>query len=459
MHEGKVLLFHKENLPWLVIFGAPLLYWMMSWQITGPAYLMDEIGYLANAAFLGGHVIDGASSYHAGYSLFLSPLFRFFSNPAYVWRGAMVINAFLWFCSFVLLYRLISDLFPESTVYDRTFALLCTALYPSWAVMSGYVFTTSCFTFVFMCSLYSLMVWKDGDAFSLIPHSICVGFLFWVHPTGAAVCAASFFAVARSCLSKRKYSVILMHTALLLAMVLTYKMGFHRWLAVSMTPENYLAGSHYRSLDSIFVMIQNRDFWIRFLLLIIGHASSAIVSTFGLAVYGVLSFLYFDGEKNSKNKKLVLFILLSALFVLLLGAASFSFGKIRIDQWIYSRYLDPVLFPLISIGILHINKLRILLCNIFFVIVFSLIFIKFKQYCVDINIIINTISFWPQYVTNNINFTLYCVLGGLGLSACFIFKKYFKSGLIFIFIASFLICTYKQVTWHKNILTKQKKNN
>ena len=55
-------------------------YLAASWHVSGPAYLRDEIGYLANAAFLTNHRIDAASSFHAGYSFLIAPAFLF-SGP------------------------------------------------------------------------------------------------------------------------------------------------------------------------------------------------------------------------------------------------------------------------------------------------------------------------------------------------------------------------------------------
>src|SRR4030066_913635 len=82
----------QNRMKWFVIFGAPLIYFMLSLPFTGPAYLSDEIGYLAKAAFLAGYSVDGTSPYHGGYSILLAPLFVLFSESGSIWKGAMFLN-------------------------------------------------------------------------------------------------------------------------------------------------------------------------------------------------------------------------------------------------------------------------------------------------------------------------------------------------------------------------------
>ena len=180
---------------WLFIFLVPLFFWFHNRIYTGPAYLADEIGYLANASFLGGHWVDGASSYHAGYSIFITPVFWLFDRPSEIWRGAMVVNAVLWSGSFFLLHRLLIICCPTLSLGNKLITLFISMLYPTWLTMSGYVFVTSAFVFVFMASMVTLAQWRQGTTISLVPHSLLVGYLYWIHPTGIGVILASGLAV------------------------------------------------------------------------------------------------------------------------------------------------------------------------------------------------------------------------------------------------------------------------
>jgi len=123
-----------DLLPWFIIIMMPVVYWLLSRQYSnGPAYLTDEIGYLAKASFLAGHVIDGSSSYFAGYSILLAPLFVLFSDTNRIWQGVLVVNASLWGLSFFLLWKLLGIWATKSTPFQRVLTLLFVSLYPAFA--------------------------------------------------------------------------------------------------------------------------------------------------------------------------------------------------------------------------------------------------------------------------------------------------------------------------------------
>lgn len=137
----RVLLRYEHLLP--IVIGV--VYWAMSRGFPGPAYQQDEIGYLVNGAFFAGHVSDGYSSYFAGYSLLLAPLFALLGDPAHIWQGVMVVNAILWAGAFFLLARLLEVLAPDCSPGRRFGALALAAVYPAWPVMAGYAFSQSAF--------------------------------------------------------------------------------------------------------------------------------------------------------------------------------------------------------------------------------------------------------------------------------------------------------------------------
>jgi hypothetical protein len=67
-----VFKFHlKNNVAWVVIIGALLIYWLLSRNSSGPAFLSEEIGYLANATFLAGHQLYGSSEGFLTYGPYL----------------------------------------------------------------------------------------------------------------------------------------------------------------------------------------------------------------------------------------------------------------------------------------------------------------------------------------------------------------------------------------------------
>ena len=122
---------HTFNPDYIVAICIFFIFWTMSMPYSGPAYLSDEIGYLSHAAIISGNIIDGATKWHAGYSIVLAPFFVIFSEPENIWRAAMFLNALLWALSFLLLGRFISELMPNSSTKNRILILFISAIYPT----------------------------------------------------------------------------------------------------------------------------------------------------------------------------------------------------------------------------------------------------------------------------------------------------------------------------------------
>lgn len=449
---------------WLVIIGVFLTYWTVSRSYSGPAYLADEIGYLTNAAFLAGHVIDGASSYHAGYSLFLAPLFALFSEPGHVWQGAMIVNAVLWGISFYLLARLLNELSPESTERERFLALLAAAVYPAWVTMSGYVFATTCIVFVYMLSALSLLRWRGTGSWSIIPHSLCVGFLYWVHPTGIVVAVASMLAVSLATLRTRNYRPLALHIVLTVLLVVAYKKGVHQWLIISMTPDGYQPRLHYPSFS--FVLRQFADFTFlstHFVPKVMGQLSYIAVGSFGIALFGLAAAAYtmfrylatFRGNAGAGSviqTAVYAFLTLSVVGVVAMGSAGSGWG---IHYWIYGRYVEGVLLPVLTLGFVTTWRFKWAAFSALFVIVTGAILEMVTKTGVGNNLV-NIPAFWPLVLLPNEHFLQWMLVGALGIFIAGAAGTVGNAGkavaLAFMLIAG-VACAVNQHKWHSKILS------
>src|SRR5690606_388518 len=75
-------------------------------SVRGPVIQADEGSYLANAAALAGFENDFASSYSAGYSLLISPVFFSGAQPSTIWIAVKAINAGIYFLLALGVFRL-----------------------------------------------------------------------------------------------------------------------------------------------------------------------------------------------------------------------------------------------------------------------------------------------------------------------------------------------------------------
>lgn len=452
---------------YLIIALIPLFFLFHNREYSGPAYLADEIGYLTKAAFLGGHAVDGASSYHGGYSFFLAPVFAIFDSPSAVWSGAMVINALLWFGSFFLLNQLLTIWHRDISGVNRFFALLVSALYPAWVTMSGYVFPTSAFVFFFLCCITTLAKWRQTDTLSLVPHSLCTGYLYWIHPTALGVVLASFITVVVICHLSRNYRAIVIHTSLVVLLIFLYKKGVHAWLTVGMTPEGYNAKENYPSVLSIYNKIADFHIWVDLGTKLLGQIAYITISSFGLALFGLVSCfnkgrtLFSSRNDNSSHlvSAISLFLILSLFFVAGIGAAMFaSEGLARTDHWIYGRYVDGVVLPMLAVGFLTLRQSKIKPIGI----LVAIMTISVTGYLIEMlnlsapeNNLVNIPAFWPQYVIDNVNFPKWMMAGSIGILCVAILGKYASIPLM---IGSFVLSSTAQMEWHKNILSNHSKS-
>jgi len=413
---------------WLTGAAVFLLFWLVSRRYVGPAYLSDEIGYLGHAALLAGYTIDGASSYHAGYSLFLAPLFRLFSEPADIWQGVMVLNAATWAGSVLLLARLVAYFFPQRPALQRSASVAIAATYPTWLTMSGYAYSTTAVVFGFMLSLLAGLRIDARRKLSVLPYSLAVGFLYWIHPTALSVILASMVAMSILSLRKRQFVPLVLHIALVSLLVVAYRQGLHEWLLNVATPPGLAPNEHYLSYSDVVSHFDTLGFWMETVIGVIGQGAYLTIGSLGLVVLGVAEVVRCMREETlsgvpetaghrEEMRFVSLFLLLSLVFVLLMGSVAFSAGgHLRVDHWIYGRYAEGVLLPFLAVGFLARGWRRWL----------PLLAGAIILYGVLLNMTVNPwsytlgnsiVAFWPQYLfgeTRNYVF-LWMAVGALGV--------------------------------------------
>lgn len=429
----------KRRPVWTIAAAVFCLFWLVSSRYTGPAYLSDEIGYLGHAALLAGYVIDGASSWHAGYSLLLAPLFRVFSEPGQIWQAVMALNAAMWAASFLMLMHMVARFFPDHTTSRRILAVAVAAAYPTWLTMSGYAFPTTAIVLVFMISVITAVNVNLQHPWSVIPHSLAVGFLYWVHPTGLAVAAASTLTLAIVTFRKTQFVSLSVHIALVTILIVVYSQGLHPWLLDVGTAPGFPSNEHYQSYASVLPHFARPEFWFRTAVAALGQLSYLTIGSFGLAVFGFVQFVRLAREHlqgtSSKDVRgdgaigyTSLFVLLSIVGVIFMGSAGFSASDStpRVDQWIYGRYDEGVLLPFLAIGFLADSRRRwlpllaggLLACG-------ALLAVTTAP--VKTSNLVTTISFWPQYLVEAPNYLLWMAVGALGV---FVFQVARQEGRV-----------------------------
>ena len=438
-----------------------LIYWLFSTQYTGPAYLSDEIGYLSKASTLAGYPVDMASSWHGGYSILLSPLFVLFSDPYSIWQSIMVLNAAIFSVIFILFFRFLKSIYPERNFLEIFYVVVICSFYPAWITMSGYAFSTPAFVLILMLAVLSLQKVNPDNARTVIPHSLLAGFLYWVHPTGLAVVASSFIIISVLAFSRSKARILFVNALILILMVLAYRLVVHEWFNLVMTPEGYSARSHYQSMSMVFEQFGRISFYKTWFLLTLGHFSYALVASVGIVWFAFIEtgrrLKYVQKEIQKKETSLaglsLIFIIISFTGILLLSSLNFAtLAHLERDSWIYGRYLEVALLPLLGVGLMSFGKIRHIWPVLILVIIFGIL-INFVSLNPLINLV-NMPSFWPQVLFPGKSIMIWIFLGAFGIVFAVLLKKKFLPILI---LPLFIVCIFNQWEWHKNILSNYSK--
>jgi len=337
-----------------------LVYLLANVGINGPQYLTDEVGYLAKALTIAGHPVHAASSWYGGYSLLISPIFFLFSDPFVEWQGVLVINALMWAGTAALLYFIVRSSFPNFTPLKVMSVSGISLLYPAWIAMSGYAFVTSGFVLVFMAALAALIkssVRLNGWLFAAAG---LAGYLYWIHPLGGVFCVLLCLVFVLKAIVERRPGFVL-PAALVAVGVMSYQFLVTPWFDRVMSSGGGAVDAHYgATITGTFHALFSFHSLLMIATLVVGMVIYLIVTTFGVVIYGSAPYIRNIFAKNNSVKSLLsnpqsLVMLLSILSVvgviLVTAVATIGVQQLRPDQWIYGRYSEMYLLPVIGIGL------------------------------------------------------------------------------------------------------------
>ena len=335
---------------------------LLNYQVAGPMIQGDEGGYLANAAAIAGFHNDLASSYHAGYSFLIAPAFYIFDTPQSIWLTVKVINSALYLLLVVALWWIVKRLFISISFQKQFSAVTLVSLYPMWVIMAGYSFPQIAFATFFLLTFIVFVKAFSMKNISWFFVGLIAGFLYWIHPIGIVPIIAGSIAVSYLGFIHRRYSLPLFFMVSALGILILYRYGINPWLTERMTISGLKADLHYQNALRQFRFFYDYEGLISLLGHIGGHVFYITTGTLGLVWLGLLSLLQ-QSLNVSRNptglevhewRAISLFLGLSFLGIEAISILMFS-GPLtgqRLDHWMYGRYVEGVLAPILLIGIL-----------------------------------------------------------------------------------------------------------
>lgn len=343
---GKALL-----LGTLALFAARLL---LSLIRSGPVLVADEMGYLANARALVGHVggqMALAPFYRGGYSLLIAPLVALGGSPTFTYHLVLVLNAVLAASVFPLLFLLLTR-FAAVPPPVAIWAALAGAAYPALTVLSQVAMSENAL-FPLVC------LWLLSVA-GLIAATEPGRELLWSAAVGASTGALwavhnrmiVAVVIALAVLAWLTYRRRLRPGALALALAIVGLAFLGTHLLDSFVLDHNYGGQASDELSSRANDLLSLSGIRTAAANLVGQSWYLLVATFGLAAAAVADFA------RTRPRVPVLGVLLALTALLLLISASAFPERTRPDMLIYGRYAEIVAPALIAFGITALLRAR-----------------------------------------------------------------------------------------------------
>lgn len=351
------------RLPLLLFFAGTLLAFLLNLGVAGPMIQTDEGSYLANAAAIAGYSNDLASSHHAGYSVLLSPAFLFGLPPTQVWVLVKLINAVLYGSSLFCLWLVCQRLFPLVPARQRLICVGLVGLYPMWLVMAGYAFAQIAFVPGYLLVVVLFLAAVDAHTWvRTLALGVAAGGLYWIHSVAAPVIAALLLASVYWTVVSRRPAFsgqVFLGAALSLSV---HRWLFQPWLRDRMNIGGGPERLHYPALGALLETMFTQEGLQRLVSVVGGHVFYLTVGTGGLIIFAVAYLVRWlptapltkiaDPQRSAAS-----FLLLGSFAgVFLLSVIAMSRPQ-RLDHWMYGRYVEGVLAPMLLIALISTRKL------------------------------------------------------------------------------------------------------
>ena len=344
--------------PYLLLLFVHIIFVANAQQ---PWIMYDEFIQLGHARYLAGGepwmFLSETPYAHFGYTLFLVPIFWFFSDPVFIYKAMLIINAVLASALYFPIYYILKNLFTLKKKIITSIAII-TCLYPAFVVQSIIVWQDAViFTFYTTSVALLLYFLKTKTYTSAILFSCSVGFLYMMHVRVLPVLIITvlfllFLGIYRRELIKKIALGILI---IFIFFVVTKLVNEHMMTVM------WQGGVTHYSLPSMFTRLTTLAGLKIFFSRIFGQLWYLLQATYGLFFFGLIYLIQYIWQnrketlqKTLEDKKILtlVYLLLTSLGVFF---ASVLFTSVSISgrpDWpIYGRYNELFLVPFIFLAL------------------------------------------------------------------------------------------------------------
>lgn len=343
--------------------------------LSGPVIMPDEVGYWAAGATFAGDdwsgVMQIAPYYGWGYGLVLSVFYRLFDNPVLMYKVAIAFNIVLLVGIYILCNCIIKAIKPKLNYWVRLVTAFTVTVYSyniyssmqtSPELFTAFIYICICVLFIHLCLNNSKH--KNADVLLV---AVLAGISVACHLRNLSlVIVLSMFIVILWLTKKISLKTVILYGISLLGIMLCFLyfkdfINEHLYRVGTYTADE---ASKVKGALGIFSVSGIKSFFKCML----GRIFYIGCATFLLAFRGIILVIRDGAREIRKNRWTVrdydgLFIFkcfaVCVLFAeMALGALSFLGNSIRIDGYLYGRYSEHVIIPILILGIISFDEVK-----------------------------------------------------------------------------------------------------
>ena len=332
-------------------------------RVTGPVIMPDEVGYWATGAWLAGYdwsgVMHMSPYYGVGYGFFLSVFAFFFKDPLTMFRGAVLLNAFFIVLIYCMVLCMAKYILPELKNWMKavtSFVLTMYAFNIYYAVNSEaeiiqvLIYLLICYLFLNICLKGKKKYDLSGVMLAVLSVYLCA-----CHQRNIGIVVVLFFSMVLLVLLDKftKMSFCFFMCSLIIAFLAFFYFK-------NIVNNNIYVVSGYTSEEAskvsgalgIFTVKGLKSFIECFLgrFFYIGCASFLIAYKGIILLIRKLLIVLKEKKEYDKFFAFEFFIVCVLLAEIAIGALAFLGNERRIDGFLYGRYSDHVMIPILLYG-------------------------------------------------------------------------------------------------------------
>ena len=322
---------------------------------SGAIYLSDELGYASKAAHLAGHSNLLSSSWHAGYSIMLAPIFLAFGTNEIVWPAISIFNLALTAGSIIFWISTLCAL-----GYERQKAILISlsslVCFSVWG-FTPWIFVNPALQLIIAIMARGLLLHERIPR--LLTISIAGGLAYWIHPTGLLIAASAWLIAIADMASIQREEALkavvatAIGVAITVALVLIYQ-KIHSGINISMGGD----GGHYEKQISGYIGELNKE--TKQTIAEIGTGLINGVANLSIATFGYSMLLLtkaggrnkpLEGYLTTSRMESTKFISIVTLLLLLFSSLLAINQPNDYQHMLHQRYTAPVIQSLWILGL------------------------------------------------------------------------------------------------------------